>query len=81
MADVEVNLWWGVFAPSRTPPAVVTALNAAINRVLASPLAADFLAREGGTPTPQPVEYFAALVRNEVQRWQVVARQAGITQE
>jgi hypothetical protein len=28
-----------------------------------------------------PVEYFAALVRNEVQRWQVVARQAGITQE
>lgn len=81
LADVEVNLWWGVFAPSRTPPAVVTALNAAINRVLASPLAADFLAREGGTPTPQPVEYFATLVRNEVQRWQVVARQAGITQE
>jgi tripartite-type tricarboxylate transporter receptor subunit TctC len=78
---VEVNVWWGVFAPARTPPATVTALNAAINRVFSSPRAAEFLAREGGTPTPQSVEAFATMVRNEVARWQNVARQAGITQE
>jgi tripartite-type tricarboxylate transporter receptor subunit TctC len=81
LPDVEVNVWWGVFAPARTPPATVTALNAAINRVFSSPRAAEFLAREGGTPTPQSVEAFATMVRNEVARWQNVARQAGITQE
>jgi tripartite-type tricarboxylate transporter receptor subunit TctC len=79
LTDVEVNLWWGVLAPSRTPPDIVAALNAAINRVLASQAAAEFLAREGATPTPKPVEGFATMLGDEVRRWQSVARQAGIT--
>lgn len=79
LADVEVSVWWGVFAPARTPPALVATLNEAINRIFSSPRAAEFLAREGGTPTPQTVEAFAAMVRAEIARWQAVARQAGIT--
>ena len=81
LPDVEVNLWWGVLAPARTPPEIVTALNAAINRVLASPKAAEFMAREGATPSPRPIEDFANLLRSDLQRWQAVARQAGITAE
>ena len=43
--------------------------------------AAEFLAREGGTPTPRPVEDFANLLGSELQRWQAVARAAGIAPE
>lgn len=81
LTDVEVVLWWGVLAASRTPAPIVATLNGAINRVLASPAAAEFLAREGGTPTPRSAEDFSRLLRSEVTRWQIVAREAGITPE
>ncbi len=31
----EVNLWYGLFAPANTPPAIVQAINTALNKVLA----------------------------------------------
>jgi tripartite-type tricarboxylate transporter receptor subunit TctC len=81
LPDVVVDLWWGALAAARTPPAAVAALNAGINRVLATPAAAEFLAREGGVPNPQSPEHFATLLRTEIARWQLVAREAGITPE
>jgi tripartite-type tricarboxylate transporter receptor subunit TctC len=81
LPDVVVDLWWGALTAARTPPAIVAALNAGINRVLATPAAAEFLAREGGVPNPRPPEFFAALLRDEIARWQRVARDAGITAE
>ena len=81
LTDVVVNLWWGVLAAARTPVPIVEALNGAINRVLATPAAAEFLAREGGVPTPRPAAEFATLLRDEITRWQGVARAAGITPE
>jgi tripartite-type tricarboxylate transporter receptor subunit TctC len=81
LPDVVVDLWWGVLTASRTSPGTVSALNAAINRVMGTPAAAEFLAREGGVPAQRSPEEFANLLRSELQRWESVARQAGIVPE
>jgi len=70
-----------MFAPARTPPAVVKALNAGANKTLGlQEVRARFLSEGveavGGTP-----EAFASLVRQDVKKWNAVAAQAGIKPE
>jgi tripartite-type tricarboxylate transporter receptor subunit TctC len=70
--------WAGILVKSGTPPAVVTRLNTAINKSLATEKVRDSLARlgvdiGGGTP-----EAFGALVRADTVRWTKVIKDAGI---
>jgi len=77
----EVNAWFGLLAPSGTPVAAVTRLNAELAAALAAPETRDRLAGEGAEPAPGPPERFAQLLRTEVALWAKVVRQAGITPE
>ena len=44
--------WHGMLAPARTPPAVVTALNRALNEIVKGPRLAKFLDDQGAAPAP-----------------------------
>jgi tripartite-type tricarboxylate transporter receptor subunit TctC len=64
-----VTAWAGLFVPAGTPAAVVTRLNAELNKALAAPDVQERMAQlqaeiAAGTP-----EQLAALVRSEQQRW------------
>jgi tripartite-type tricarboxylate transporter receptor subunit TctC len=81
LPNFNVVGWFGMFAPARTPPAVVKALNAGANKTLGlQEVRARFLSEGveavGGTP-----EAFASLVRQDVKKWNAVAAQAGIKPE
>jgi tripartite-type tricarboxylate transporter receptor subunit TctC len=74
----EIDLWFGLMAPSRTPPPVLARLNAEVNRVLQAPdlrekLASQFYEPLGGTP-----ERFAAAIRSDMARYGKAIRDAGI---
>jgi tripartite-type tricarboxylate transporter receptor subunit TctC len=69
----ELYQWWGVLAPAGTSPAVVTTLNAAINKELASSDVRAIMAREGAEVTPEAPEALAALIRSDISRWQKLA--------
>lgn len=47
MAGVDVTQWYGLFAPARTPPERVQALNSALNQVLADPAVVQLFERHG----------------------------------
>jgi tripartite-type tricarboxylate transporter receptor subunit TctC len=73
----EVTTWSGVVVPAGVPRALVTRLNAEINRALASPMAREKLAGSGydlvgGTP-----EQFTELVRKETAKWADVIKRTG----
>ena len=78
LRDLDLSTWFGVFAPPKTPPAVVTKLNGAINEILAMP---DFRARVatfniqlvGGTP-----QAFADFLAADRSRWQKIIAGANI---
>lgn len=72
------ELWWGLFAPAGTPADRVQALNAAVNRALASDDVKQFLANEGAEPAPMSVAQLANLLSDEIARYRKAAQEAGI---
>lgn len=77
----EVNGWYGLLAPGKTPAAIVNRLNADLRQVLNDPdTRARFLQR-GMEPAPGSPQEFAALIRNEIAKWAKVIRAAGIQPE
>jgi tripartite-type tricarboxylate transporter receptor subunit TctC len=74
----EAGTWWGIVAPTGTPPDIVRALNAEITKAVSSEEMKRFFAQEGAEPEGLTPEQFAALIRAEIARWQKVAREANI---
>ena len=77
----EIDLWFGLMAPGRTPQPVQARLNAEVNKALQAPelkekLAAQFYEPLGGTP-----ERFAAAIRSDMERYSKAIRDAGIKPE
>ena len=74
----EVVGWHGIVAPAGTDPAILAALNAAVQAALARPEAAKRLTTLGVEPVSEPPERLAALIRSDAERWGAVIRRAGI---
>ena len=78
----EMVGWFGLMAPAGTPPAVVARVNAEVGKILADKEVADRIlaigpiAETGVTP-----EQFAAFLRDENQRWGMVAKEIGLLPE
>jgi tripartite-type tricarboxylate transporter receptor subunit TctC len=73
----EVEFWFGVLAPAGTPTAVVTKLNADINRILKMPDVQDKMNATGETPRGSTPHEFAALIKKDIVRWGEVVRKSG----
>jgi len=77
----EVDVWFGLLAPAKTPPAVIAQLNREVNRALEQPdlrekLLTGFYEPLGGTP-----ERFAQVIAADIARMGKVIREIGITAE
>jgi tripartite-type tricarboxylate transporter receptor subunit TctC len=77
----EADQWYGVVAPAGTPAAVVSRLNAEINKALALPEVAQQLAVEGAVPTPTTPQAFTDLIRRELPRWAEVVKAGNVRPE
>jgi tripartite-type tricarboxylate transporter receptor subunit TctC len=75
------ELWWGLAAPAKTPPAVLDRLSAELTRSLRSSDVRERYAREGGEPMIMTRAEFTEFVRREIERWRKVAREANIQPE
>jgi tripartite-type tricarboxylate transporter receptor subunit TctC len=81
VAGFEAELWFGLLAPAGTPQDIVARYNATINAIVRDPqiiktAAAQGIVTRGGTP-----EQLAAFLAHDVEVWQQVVREAGITAE
>jgi tripartite-type tricarboxylate transporter receptor subunit TctC len=77
----EVDLWYAMLVPARTPREVIDKLNAELRVILAmeavrTKLAAQGLQLEASTP-----EQAAAVVRTDIDKWTTVIKSAGIKAE
>lgn len=70
--------WHGLFAPARTPPAIIERLHREAVAGLAAPGVAARLAELGITAMGNTPEQFAGFVASETERWGAVARAADI---
>jgi tripartite-type tricarboxylate transporter receptor subunit TctC len=73
----DVPLWWGVFAPARSPASVVAKLNGGIRQVLQDAQLQARWAGEAITLTPGAPEDFARVLAADIPRWAEAVRSSG----
>ncbi len=74
----EVNPWFGVLLPARTPQPLVSRLNAEILKVLQLPATRERFAAEGFEAAGNSPAQFAAYIKTEQIKWGKVIKEAGI---
>jgi tripartite-type tricarboxylate transporter receptor subunit TctC len=72
------TLWIGLFAPARTPPAIVARLNQEVQAALASPEVKERFAKLGADPLPMTVEGFRNFLAQEFKVSEQIVKAAGI---
>lgn len=81
IADFEVTLWLGLFAPAKTPRAIVNRLHREFTTAIAAPQAHAALLAQGLQPQTTTPEAFARLIAVEIDKWGAVARKANLKPE
>jgi tripartite-type tricarboxylate transporter receptor subunit TctC len=76
--DSDYNFWVGLFAPARTPVALIERLHHATAAVLQSPEVRERLPKLGAEPMAMAPGEFDALVREELRTNAVLVKAAGI---
>jgi tripartite-type tricarboxylate transporter receptor subunit TctC len=74
----EYTTWYGIFAPGKTPSAIITKLNAQIVRMLADPHMSQRFQSQGGDPESSTPAALTTYMREETARWTRVIKTAGI---
>jgi tripartite-type tricarboxylate transporter receptor subunit TctC len=77
----DCNTWYGLIVPTGTAPAIVTRLNAELNRVLTDPAMVQRLLEQGVEARPGPPTALSEMIVSETERWRKVIKSAGITAE
>jgi tripartite-type tricarboxylate transporter receptor subunit TctC len=78
ITGVDVDNWWGMFAPAKTPADVIKQLNERVNEVLKLPEVQKAMATQGQTPMGGPPERLKELVEIDRARWAEVIKAANI---
>jgi tripartite-type tricarboxylate transporter receptor subunit TctC len=72
------ELWWGIFAPAGIPADRIAFINAAANKILATPEMRKIIANEGAEPWPLTPQQLDGLLVREIDRYKKAAKVAGI---
>ena len=78
MKDFNISLWFGMWAPAGTPPAVVQKLNVQVTAILQNPEVREQFAKLGIGPVPMKPDEFGRFVRDEIANYQRVVKLADI---
>jgi tripartite-type tricarboxylate transporter receptor subunit TctC len=78
LPDYEVDSWMAMFAPARTPPAVVARMQKEIARVVQLPDVRARLIEQTGDPVASSPEELERVVKSELKKWAEVIQAAKI---
>jgi len=78
MPDFEVDSWYALFAPAKTPPAVISRMQKAVAQAIQQPDTKQKLLEQGGDTVGSSPEYLEQVVKKELAKWPEVIRAAKI---
>ncbi|KAI3591904.1 BUG/TctC family periplasmic protein [Cupriavidus sp. U2] len=79
MQGFEVGAWQGMMVPAKTPPDIVRKLNAAALKALGSADVRASLAAQGAEARGSSPDAYAKYLTQEIDRWQKVVKDTGVT--
>lgn len=77
-AGLESYVWFGLFAPARTPAAIVAKINRDVVAILREPETKQAMLTQGAEPAPMTAAEFDVFVKSESVKWGRVIRAAKI---
>lgn len=77
----QLENWFGLFAPAKTPASVIQKLNSAVTDAIRDPEFSKRLQDQGGEPSPMTPQQFADFIKTESQQYQKIVESAKITAE
>jgi tripartite-type tricarboxylate transporter receptor subunit TctC len=78
---VDTNNWYAIFAPAKTPPAVISALNEAVRKTLSTPAVREKLLSSGAVPSASSPQDLAAVLKRDTEKWGKLIKAQKITPE
>ena len=81
LPDLNSDYWIGLFAPARTPAALIAKVNRDVVDTLQAPAMRRTLLEQGAEPASGTPEEFAAFIKSETLKWGRVIKTAGIKPE
>jgi tripartite-type tricarboxylate transporter receptor subunit TctC len=78
---VEVQQWYGFFAPAKTPKLIIDQINKALNQVLTDKEIIKRIEEHGADVETSTPEKFGELVKTELAKWKGVVQRAKLTAE
>jgi tripartite-type tricarboxylate transporter receptor subunit TctC len=78
LPDYEVDSWYAMFAPAKTPPAIVARMQKEVARAVQLPDIRQKLIEQGGDPVGGTSEDLDRVVKGELRKWAEVIRDAKI---
>jgi tripartite-type tricarboxylate transporter receptor subunit TctC len=76
--NTDASNWYGLLAPGKTPAAVITRLNGAVNAALNNASTHDKLVQAGATPVGGTPESFGTFMKAEYEKWGRVVKERNI---
>ena len=80
-APLELESWFGLFAPAKTPPDILQKLRADFAKVAALPDVQEALLKGGGKPMALIGDDAKALVQRDVEHWSRLVKTLAIRAE
>lgn len=81
VSGLDYEIWYGLFAPAKTPKALIQQINQALQACLGDPEVVRQLRAQGAEARPGSAEALAAYIRRDTEKWRQVIRQSGIRPE
>jgi tripartite-type tricarboxylate transporter receptor subunit TctC len=81
LKDFEVDSWYAVFAPAKTPDEVIARMNKEIATVVARPDVKAKLLEQGADSMSSTPERLGQMVKREIAEWRAVVKHANIEAE
>jgi tripartite-type tricarboxylate transporter receptor subunit TctC len=75
----ENTVWFGLWAPKQTPPAIIAKLHAAIEKSVADPTVQERIKKDAGMPMTTPLADIEPMVKADIAKWADVVKRANIS--
>lgn len=81
VAGFDVSLWYGILAPTSTPPPIVARYEAALNQVLTDPATIKELDARGAPAVYGTASEFGKLMAADLARWREINKSVKVTMD
>jgi len=79
LPNYEATIWYGILAPAKTPPQVISQLETASIEAVRAPDVRSRLLEQGADPLEMKSEQFAKFIQSEIVKWAAVVKATGAT--